>query len=64
MDLNVYLAEILAHAHLAELRAHAQLCHQAQRARRRRPVRAALGHALIRAGRRLAGGLATVEAPA
>jgi HPt (histidine-containing phosphotransfer) domain-containing protein len=64
MDLNVYLAEILAQSHLAELRAQAQQCHQAQQTGRRRPLRVALGHALIRAGHRLLGGLAAVEAPA
>lgn len=64
MDLNVYLAEILAQSHLAELRAQAQHCHQARRAGHRRPFRIALGHALIRTGRRLLGGLAAVEAPA
>ncbi|HEU4367258.1 MAG TPA: hypothetical protein VFV05_03400 [Methylomirabilota bacterium] len=64
MDMNVYVAEILARSHLAELRAQALRCHQAQQAARARPLRVALGHALIRAGRRLLGGLAAVEAPA
>lgn len=64
MDVNVYLTEILAHSRLSELRAQAERCHQAEQAARARPLRVVLGQALIRAGQRLLGGLAAVEAPA
>jgi hypothetical protein len=65
MDMNVYLAEILAREHLDELRAQAVRCQLAQRAARARPpLRVVLGRALIRAGQRLLGELAPVRATA
>jgi hypothetical protein len=54
MDMNEYALEVLARDRLAELRATGGRAIWARAGRRRRrPLRVALGHALIRLGRRL-----------
>jgi hypothetical protein len=56
MDMNEYALEVLARDRLAELRANAQRAKESRWGRRSsRPLRAAIGHALIRMGRRLQG---------
>jgi hypothetical protein len=64
MDVNTYAGMILAEARLAELREAAQRQHVAQAARTPRPIRVTLGHALIRLGQRLLGGLTPARASA
>jgi hypothetical protein len=65
MDMNLYAAEALSRQYLAELRASAERQNLARVARRpRRPLRLALGHALIRMGTRLLGGLTEARASA
>ena len=56
MDMNEYAIEILARERLAELRANAERASEARLGRRAsRPLRVAVGQALIRVGRRLQG---------
>jgi hypothetical protein len=56
MDMNEYALEVLARDRLAELRANAQRANESRWGRRSsRPLRVAIGHALIRMGRRLQG---------
>ena len=56
MDMNEYALEVLARERLAELRANAEHASRAKLGRRAsRPLRVAVGHALIRVGRRLQG---------
>jgi len=56
MDMNEYALEVLARERLAELRANAERVSGARLGRRApRPLRVAVGHALIRVGRRLQG---------
>ena len=63
MDVNAYTANLLAQSYLAELRASAQRHHLARAAARpRRPLRLALGHALVRIGHRLLDGYTPVRA--
>jgi hypothetical protein len=57
MDMNEYALEVLARDRLAELRADRERARLSRApGRASRPLRAALGHALIRLGRRLEGG--------
>jgi hypothetical protein len=53
MDLNVYTAAILAQGRLADLREAADRYHAARAARPPRPLRRAVGDALVRLGTRL-----------
>jgi hypothetical protein len=54
--MNLYLFEIVARDRLAEMRAAAERSHRIGAARpASHPLRVALGHALIRIGRRLQG---------
>ena len=56
MDMNEYALEVLARERLAELRANGERVSEAKRGRPApRPLRVAVGHALIRMGRRLQG---------
>ena len=56
MDMNEYALEVLARDRLAELRANGERVIAASLGRRSpRPLRVAVGHALIRIGRRLQG---------
>ncbi len=56
MDMNEYALEVLARDRLTELRADRERARLSRTPRASRPLRAALGHALIRLGRRLEGG--------
>ena len=57
MDMNEYALEVLARERLAELRANCERLNLTRApGRASRPLRVALGHALIRWGRRLQGG--------
>ncbi len=63
MDMNEYCMQEIAGERLREMRAAAQiaaLCAEAPRP----PLRVILGHALVRLGNRLLGGLTTVRAAA
>jgi len=56
MDMNEYALEALARDRLADLRANAQRAKESRLGgRSSRPLRVAVGHALIRMGRRLQG---------
>jgi membrane protein DedA with SNARE-associated domain len=56
MDMNEYVLEVVARDRLAEMREAAARSHRVRAARRAsRPMRIALGHGLIRIGRRLQG---------
>jgi hypothetical protein len=56
MDMNEYVLEVVAQDRLAEMREAAARSHRVRAARRAsRPMRIALGHGLIRIGRRLQG---------
>lgn len=56
MDLNEYLIEIFVRDRLADMRAKGEQSHRIQALRpEARPLRLALGHALIRMGHRLQG---------
>jgi hypothetical protein len=64
MDVNLYAAGLLAQGRLTELREAAERHHLARAARRRRPLRRTLGHALIRLGTRLLGAPSPARASA
>ena len=65
MDMNLYASEVIARHHLAELRAEAARHVLARSlAPARPPLRVSVGHALIRMGTRLLGGLTAVRASA